>query len=313
MRVSRSRLFVRRGPVDQFRLPGGPGMLRAATPRPVVTLTAVLLLGLSVVGGPGVRAADASPTTTVMAREGLSIQWPATASDGKLRPGSTIAVSVRRLKSGPSRRRVRLSIARIDRPSSSGRTKTVSATATVGILRARLSKQPGARYSVRVRVGDRMVQRRLQTRAPTAPPTSPPTSPPVVAPGPTPPVETCPSGVPAIDASYVPTTGIVAGTFGTYTVRNTGSTCLGYGLSVRVERLMPDGAWVDIPESAQPSLAIAVTVRPGQTISATWHVPTGSAPGRYRLVPSPLFPLQGSTQAPSSPVQPPMFEIDVGA
>jgi hypothetical protein len=245
---------------------------------------AVLLTAAgALVGVPGAAHAALPPAEPPPGQLGaLRISWPLAKPTTTVAPGTRRQVRVAvgpapsaRATRAAELRRLRAQIELV-RASATGRPLRRVGTASLRTGRATVRvprASATARYALRLRIGGRRWWSWIVASAPASAPA-----------GETP--GACPAaGVSDGRLVVAPASGRVGDRF-TWTIVNTGTTCLTGGVDYRWERLQPDGTWAPV-EAAHPAPAVPVIVRPGAADpgpTATGFVWPELQPGPHRLV-----------------------------
>jgi hypothetical protein len=290
---------------------------RAGAPRDA-TCSVLVAMAFALAAAPAAKALPAPkpPSDAALKELGVRVVWPAKDRVTTVTPGERIRVPVRR--AGASTPRVTL--VRVDARGRPLRA-VMGDSGRRGVLRVTVPSRAGARYALRLQVGDALFWSWLET-APDPEPVPEPTPAPVLEPPPAeppaavepapppapPPAQPAPGpGAPPVyshpglpcpaSGGYAAATHTTSATSGRagdvirLTITNTGNVCLSDRLDSHWERQTPGGGWEQVakpptdPPEAVPGWAgdrkIAMM---GETWTVEMPVWSTLEPGRHRLV-----------------------------
>jgi hypothetical protein len=244
----------------------------------------VLAFGLVLLAVAPAAAQAAAFDRSAVRSAGLSVTWPVKAKGATLAPGSAVEVLVRRTGHA-SRGRVVVSLTRV---SARGRAlELVARRYGPGRFATALPNVWAGRFALVLRVGRRSWRTIIRTSA---------QRPVVVPPAPKLDTPAGPStgmgsgcateaGTPSASVALARTTAR-AGETVPFTLENTGTACLVFGVAYTWQRLAGAG-WQDVPcPEGGPCVVplLALSLPPGMHYTADATVYSTMTPGRYRLV-----------------------------
>ena len=261
-----SPLFGRRGPVELGHTRGVPRRR---------TIAALVLTGCAALPGPahGVLPASRPPDAAALRAAGLRVTWPvASTAPVALAGGPPLRVRVARAgrATGARRARARLALVRVDGGGRPMRIVT-GGVLTSGPFTARLPARAGARYALRLEVGERRWWSWILTSGPPVPASE----------------AVCPTTGTGAGGLRIEPAAARAGELVTATLMNAGTGCLFAGADYAWDALLPDGTWEPIKPKYGFPLIGPRGVHPGETFAFAiggLRVFADLQPGPHRLV-----------------------------